>query len=203
MKKIQGFKLIMTIDNEIPLAEDMAEGLRKAVLFTHKKIARWVEDFITFLSEAKTEILSDECLIVGVILIGIFFGLIETLWRRRRKRRRNGQNQDDLCLHHKEDKGKTSSVEDLISRSRMVVEEASDLEEIRTALQNELNQSVERRVEGVRVRIKSKKEEMQQRLEAAEVGLDNFNVLTNFLLRMRWSRSWRCCVPSTRRRRRR
>ena len=72
----------------------------------------------------------------------------------------------------KEDKGKTSSVEDLISRSRMVVEEASDLEEIRTALQNELNQSVERRVEGVRVRIKSRKEEMQQRLEAAEVGLE-------------------------------
>ena len=193
----------MTIDNEIPLAEDMAEGLRKAILFTQKKITSWVGDFILFLSEAKTEILLDECLIVGVILIGIFFGLIETLWRRRRKRRRNEVNQDDLCTHHKEDKGKTSSVEDLISRSRMVVEEASDLEEIRTALQNELNQSVERRVEGVRVRIKSKKEEMQQRLEAAEVGLDNFNVLTNFLLRMRWSRSWRCCVPSTRRRRRR
>lgn len=77
-----------------------------------------------------------------------------------------------MCLHHKEDKGKTSSVEDLISRSRMVVEEASDLEEIRTALQNELNQSVERRVEGVRVRIKSRKEEMQQRLEAAEVGFE-------------------------------
>ena len=202
MKKIQGFELIMTIDNETPLAEDMAEGLGKAILFTHKKITRWVEDFITFISEAKIEILLDECLIVGVIFVGIFFGIIETLWRRR-KRRRNERNQDDLSTHHKEDKGKTSSVEDLISRSRMVVEEASDLEEIRTALQNELNQSVERRVEGVRVRIKSKKEEMQQRLEAAEVGLDNFNVLTNFLLRMRWSRSWRCCVPSTRRRRRR
>ena len=168
MEKIQGFELIMTIDNEIPLAEDMAEGLRKAILFTHKKITRWVEDFITFISEAKIEILLDECLIVGVIFVGIFFGIIETLWRRRR----NGQNQDDLCLHHKEDKGKTSSVEDLISRSRMVVEEASDLEEIRTALQNELNQSVERRVEGVRVRIKSRKEEMQQRLDAAEVGLE-------------------------------
>ena len=171
MKKIQGFELIMTIDNEIPLAEDMAEGLRKAILFTQKKITSWVEDFITFLSEANTELLSDECLIVGVIFVGIFFGLIETLWRRR-KRRRNELNQDELCLHHKEDKGKTSSVEDLISRSRMVVEEAADLEEIRTALQNELNQSVERRVEGVRVRIKSRKEEMQQRLEAAEVGLE-------------------------------
>ena len=172
MKKIQGFELIMTIDNEIPLAEDMAQGLRNAILFTNKKITRWVEDFITFISEAKIEILLDECLIVGVIFVGIFFGIIETLWRRRRKRRRNGQNQDDLCLHHKEDKGKTSSMEDLISRSRMVVEEASDLEEIRTALQNELNQSVERRVEGVRVRIKSRKEEMRQRLEAAEVGLE-------------------------------
>ena len=161
----------MTIDNEIPLAEDMAEGLRKAILFTHKKITRWVEDFITSISEAKMEILLDECLIVGVIFVGIFFGIIETLWRRRRKRR-SEQNQDDLCLHHKEDKGKTSSMEDLISRSRMVVEEASDLEEIRTALQNELNQSVERRVEGVRVRIKSRKEEMQQRLDAAEVGLE-------------------------------
>ena len=199
----------MTIDNEIPLAEDMAEGLHKAILFTLKRITSWVEDFIFFLSEdslyrylIRSEILVDESLIIGVIFVGIFFGLIETLWRRR-KRRRNELNQDELCLHHKEDKGKTSSMEDLISRSRMVVEEAADLEEIRTALQNELNQSVERRVEGVRVRIKSKKEEMQQRLEAAEVGLDNFNVLTNFLLRMRWSRSWRCCVPSTRRRRRR
>ena len=163
----------MTIDNEIPLAEDMAEGLRKAILFTHKKITRWVEDFITFISEAKIEILLDECLIVGVIFVGIFFGIIETLWRRRRRKgRRNELDQDDLCLHHKEDKGKTSSVEDLSSRSRMVVEEASDLEEIRTALQNELNQSVERRVEGVRVRIKSRKEEMRQRLDAAEVGLE-------------------------------
>ena len=32
----------------------------------------------------------------------------------------------------------------------------------------------------MRVRIKSRKEEMHQRLEAAEVGLDNFKVLTNF-----------------------
>ena len=169
----------MTIDNEIPLAEDMAEGLHKAILFTLKRITSWVEDFIFFLSEdslyrylIRSEILVDESLIIGVIFVGIFFGLIETLWRRRRKRRSNELNQDDLCTHHKEDKGKTSSMEDLISRSRMVVEEASDLEEIRTALQNELNQSVERRVEGVRVRIKSKKEEMQQRLEAAEVGFE-------------------------------
>ena len=77
-----------------------------------------------------------------------------------------------------------------------MVEEASDLEEIRSALQNELNQSVERRVEGVRARIKSRKEEMQQRLTAAEVFSKFFLHpkhfdLNAFLSRLLWSRSWR------------
>ena len=156
----------MSKDEEIPLEADMKQDISNAILIAHQKMTGLVEDATIFFSEAKAGFVVDEGLVGGVILIGLFVGVIETLWWRKRRRQNSGLGQQVGC-HHEVDRAKT--VDDLNSRSRRVVEEASDLEEIRSALQNELNQSVERRVEGVRARISSRKEEMQQRLAAAEV----------------------------------
>ena len=150
----------MTQDEEIPL------DISNAILIAHQKMARLVEDATIFFSEAKAGFVVDEGFVGGIILIGLFIGVIETLWWRKRRRQNSGLSHQEGC-HHEVDRVKT--VDDFNSRSRRVVEEASDLEEIRSALQNELNQSVERRVEGVRARINSRKEEMQQRLTTAEV----------------------------------
>ena len=157
----------MSDDEEIPLEADMKQDISNAILIAHQKMTGLVEDATIFFSEAKAGFVVDEGLVGGVILIGLFVGVIETLWWRKRRRQNSGLSQQEGCHNQEVDRAKT--VDDLNSRSRRVVEEASDLEEIRSALQNELNQSVERRVEGVRARINSRKEEMQQRLAAAEV----------------------------------
>jgi len=150
----------------------MNEDIYNAILFAHHKITSLVEDVKILFSEAKTGLVVDEGLIFGVIFILLFVGVIETLWWRKRRRQRSGLSHQEGC-HHEEDNDKTASVDASNSRSsRRVAEEASDLEEIRSALQNELNQSVERRVEGVRARINSRKEEMQQRLAAAEAAME-------------------------------
>ena len=165
----------MSVDEEIPLEADMNEDIYNAILFARHKITSLVEDVKILFSEAKTGLVVDEGLIFGVIFILLFVGVIETLWWRKRRRQRSGLSHQEGC-HHEEDNDKTASVDASNSRSsRRVAEEASDLEEIRSALQNELNQSVERRVEGVRARINSRKEEMQQRLAAAEVISIFFN----------------------------
>ena len=193
----------MTKDEHFPLGADMNQDISNAILFTHQKMTRLVEDVKIFFSEAKTGLFLDDGLIAALIFILLFLGVIETLWWRNR---RSGLSHQEGC-----EKARTGSVDDSNRRSRGVPEEASDLEEIRSALQNELNQSVERRVEGVRARINSRKEEMQQRLAAAEVSsiflipVKNCGSLskTSFLPRLPWNRSWRWCVPSTRPRRRR
>ena len=156
----------MSNEEEIPLEADIKQDISYAILIAHQKMTRWMEDVTIFFSDAKAGFVVDEGLVGGVILIALFVGVIETMRWQKRRRQRSGLSHQDGC-HHGVDRAKT--VDDLNSRSRRVVEEASDLEEIRSALQNELNQSVERRVEGVRARINFRKEEMQQRLTAAEV----------------------------------
>ena len=156
----------MSNDEEIPLEADMKQDISNAILHAHQKMTMLVEDVTIFFSDAKAGFVVDEGLVGGVILIVLFVGVIETLWWQKRRRQRSGLSHQDGC-HHGVDGAKAG--DDLNSMSRRVVEEASDLDEIRSALQNELNQSVERRVEGVRARINSRKEEMQQRLTAAEV----------------------------------
>ena len=197
----------MTKDEHFPLGADMNQDISNAILFAHQKMTRLVEDVKIFFSEAKTRLFVDEGLIGALIFILLFLGVIETLWWRNRRSRPSHQEGCDP----KDNKARTESVDNSNRRSRGVPEEASDLEEIRSALQNELNQSVERRVEGVRARINSRKEEMQQRLAAAEVSsiflipIKNCGSLskTYFLPRLPWNRSWKWCVPSTRPRRRR
>ena len=157
------------MDEEIPLGADMNEEIRNAILFAQQKMTKLVEDVQIFFSEAKTGGVVDEGLVGGIIFVVLFLAVIETLWWRKRRREKRGQSHQEGCHHDEEDNGKT--VDEFTSRSgsRRVAEEASDLEEIRSSLQNELNQSVERRVEGVRASINSRKQEMQQRLAAAEV----------------------------------
>jgi len=162
------------MDEEMPLGADMNEDIRNAILLAHQKMTQLVEDVQIFFSEATaTGFFVDEGLVGGIIFVVLFVAVIETLWWRKRRRGKSGLSHQVGC-HQEEENAKTTSVDDSNSRSRRrrVAEEASDLEEIRSSLQNELNQSVERRVEGVRASINSRKEEMQQKLAAAEAAME-------------------------------
>ena len=190
---------------DIPLEYNVNQNIQYAMLFAHQKMVGLVEDIKIFFDEIG--VFEEDSLLVWIFFVALFIGVIEAFWWRK-KRQRSGLNHQGGYCQHEEEKAKTILGEDFIAGRLRVVEAAEDLEEIRSALQNELNLSVERKVEEVREKINSRKEEMQQRLAAAEVGsnnVQNFGLFIKifFLLRLPWSRSWRWYVPSARPRRRR
>ena len=154
---------------DIPLEYDVNQNIQYAMLFAHQKMVGLVEDIKIFFSDDEIGLFGEDSLIVWIFFVALFIGVIEAFWWRK-KRQRSGLNHQG---EHEEEKAKTILREDFIAGRLRVVEAAEDLEEIRSALQNELNLSVERRVEEVREKINSRKEEMQQRLAAAEVGSNN------------------------------
>ena len=151
---------------DIPLEYDVNQNIQYAMLFAHQKMVGLVEDIKIFFSDDEIGLFGEDSLIVWIFFVALFIGVIEAFWWRK-KRQRSGLNHQG---EHEEEKAKTILREDFIAGRLRVVEAAEDLEEIRSALQNELNLSVERKVEEVRQKINSRKEEMQQRLAAAEVG---------------------------------
>ena len=186
---------------DIPLEYDVNQNIQYTMLFAHQKMVGLVEDIKIFFDEIG--VFEEDSLLVWIFFVALFIGVIEAFWWRKKR-----QNHQGGYCQHEEEKAKTILREDFIAGRLRVVEAAEDLEEIRSSLQNELNLSVERKVEEVRQKINSRKEEMQQRLAAAEVGsnnVQNFGLFIKifFLLRLPWSRSWRWYVPSARPRRRR
>ena len=155
---------------DIPLEYDVNQNIQYATLFAHQKMVGLVEDIKIFFDEIG--VFEEDSLLVWIFFVALFIGVIEAFWWRK-KRQRSGLNHQGGYCQHEEEKAKTILGEDFIAGRLRVVEAAEDLEEIRSALQNELNLSVERKVEEVRQKINSRKEEMQQRLAAAEVGSNN------------------------------
>ena len=152
---------------DIPLEYDVNQNIQYTMLFAHQKMVGLVEDIKIFFDEIG--VFEEDSLLVWIFFVALFIGVIEAFWWRK-KRQRSGLNHQGGYCQHEVEKTKTILREDFIAGRLRVVEAAEDLEEIRSALQNELNLSVERRVEEVRQKINSRKEEMQQRLAAAEVG---------------------------------